>query len=199
MACSEVLNEEEAEQARGEQRRWRAPKIEKRARILALAAARLSADDGQTMKRVATICVFLAFAVGVCAQSDEQPIRVTGVLRAEVFPGRPNYESVERGDEPEKAWIATVSEDGRTEELQLIVDDEFDARFGILRSSIGKKITVDGFVWEASTGHHHTARLITVRSIETEPIQRVEATEFARPASSGSSAVSGRFPLGASL
>jgi len=41
----------------------------------------------------------------VGAAREASPVRVVGVATLEVFPGRPNYESIKDDDEAEEAWI----------------------------------------------------------------------------------------------
>ncbi len=111
---------------------------------------------------------------------DEKPIQVSGVLSLEVFPGRPNYERIKDGDEPEKAWILTVAGE-KNEKFQLVVDDGSEQKFAMLRRCSGKKISVTGFLWEADNGHHHTPFLIIIRSIKDEPNQPSQTTRAFGP------------------
>lgn len=94
--------------------------------------------------------------------AEARPIRVAGMLSIEIFPGRPNYESIKDGDEAEEAWILTTSNGEKKQRFQLVVIDDAEQKFATLRRCVGKKVTVEGIEWEAQTGHHHTARLITV-------------------------------------
>lgn len=137
--------------------------------------------SGQKMK---TLILLFAFACVATASAalDEKPVRMSGALTLRIFPGRPNYESVEKSDEAEPAWILTVTTEKKKEEFQLVVLDRSGATFAALRRSSGKKIGVEGLMWEAQTGHHHTPFLIRVRAIEEERNQAPEP-----PASSGRS------------
>lgn len=121
------------------------------------------------MKAFVATFLFVCFCAVAPAQSGEKPIRAVGLVSLEVFPGRPNFESIKNGDEPEKAWILTVSNKEKKERFQLVVIDRDEQKFATLRKSVGKKVTVEGLVWEADNGHHHTPFLITVRSIKEEP------------------------------
>jgi hypothetical protein len=98
-------------------------------------------------------------------QSQETPIRIAGVVSLEVFPGRPNYESIKNGDEAEKVWVLTTAKGGTKERFQLVVINGPEPKLATLRQSIGKRVEVEGVAWEAFSGHHHTARLLTVRSV----------------------------------
>jgi hypothetical protein len=108
----------------------------------------------------ALVCAATAFA----QEEEARPVRLSGVLSLRIFPGRPNYESVEKGDEAEEAWILTVAKE-KKEEFQLVVLDAFQAKFAAFHRSLGKKIAVEGLMWEGHTGHHHTPFLITVRVV----------------------------------
>ena len=121
------------------------------------------------MKLLSAILLFLSFVAVTCAQRDEKSIRAAGLISLEVFPGRPNFESIKDGDEPEKAWILTVARPEKPERFHLVVLDGQEQKFAILRKSVGRKVVVEGSVWEACSPHHHTAFLITVKTIKEEP------------------------------
>src|SRR4051812_46815684 len=40
---------------------------------------------------------------------EPEQVTLSGVIRRQVFPGRPNYEDVSKGDEPEVYWILELS------------------------------------------------------------------------------------------
>jgi hypothetical protein len=111
----------------------------------------------------------LVCAVVALAQQEQKQVRLSGVVSVRVFSGRPNYESVQKGDEVERAWILTVTTEQKKEDFQLVVQDRSDAKFAALRRSLGKNIAIEGIMWEAQTGHHHTPFLITVRAIDEKP------------------------------
>ena len=102
----------------------------------------------------------------VGAALEASPVRVVGVATLEAFPGRPNYESIKDGDEAEEAWILTDASDKKDQRFQLVMVDGSEQKFATLRRCIGKKVAVEGVVWEAQTGHHHTAHLITVNTVQ---------------------------------
>lgn len=105
------------------------------------------------------------------AKPEEAPFHAAGMVSLEVFPGRPNYDSIKGGDEPEKAWILTVTDNDKKERYQLVIVDNPTQKYTTLNRCIGKIIEVKGVVWEGHTGHHHTPFLITVHSIQEEPDQ----------------------------
>jgi len=133
------------------------------------------------MKLLSAILSLVCLAAVANAQLDERPIRAVGIVSLEVFPGRPNYESIKEGDEPEKEWILTVASEERNERFQLVVIDGREQKDSMLRRCIGKKVAVEGSIWEAHTGHHHTPFLITVRTIQEEPNQSPHPTRASGP------------------
>ena len=132
------------------------------------------------MKQLSTIFALLFFAVIGRAQSEEKPIQISGIVSVEIFPGPPNYESIKDGDQAERVFILSTKSEKKFERLQLVVLEDFEAKFKILNQNIGKKIEVQGSIWEANTGHHHTAFLITVKTLKTtEPNQSPEPMPMA--------------------
>lgn len=83
---------------------------------------------------------------------ETRPIRISGIATLEVFPGRPNYESLKCGDEPEEAWILTTGNGEKNQRFQLVVFDLTKEKFATLRRCAGKKIVVEGMVWNVQTG-----------------------------------------------
>ena len=109
---------------------------------------------------------------------EGQNTTLYGKVREEVFPGPPNYESINDGDEPQFYWILYVNEPiklaGRSMEdeslfekgsscmFQLCLTREiYDKRLDIL----DKYVCVNGDVILGHTGHHKTKALLDVRSI----------------------------------
>src|SRR5829696_4281477 len=46
-----------------------------------------------------------ANSAGDCLPYEPVSVKLTGKTFLKVFPGRPNYESIKEGDEPEPAWL----------------------------------------------------------------------------------------------
>lgn len=109
--------------------------------------------------------LFLFCGIRVAAQFEETPVQVSGTLGQKVFPGRPNYESIEKGDEAEKVWILTVSTGNSQEDFQLVAESGAQRINELLHQNIGKRITVTGTKWAAHNGHHHTPYLISVKAV----------------------------------
>lgn len=98
---------------------------------------------------------------------------VAGKLHRATFPGRPNYESVADGDEPETGYslsldpaICTVSGAGSSEtdfasirEIQLVLNAQ---QYAELKPRLGTVVRLRGKLFSAFTGHHHADVLLQV-------------------------------------
>jgi hypothetical protein len=100
-------------------------------------------------------------------------VMLTGRLERRTYPGRPNYESIERGDEPETGFylnlsrqICTVgdrsSRDGypqlqRVTLVQLVLNE---AGYKKLRPLLGRTVRLQGTLFASHTGHHHAPLLL---------------------------------------
>jgi hypothetical protein len=106
-------------------------------------------------------------------------VRVTGRLIQRVFPGPPNYESIQQGDARETQWLVrlltplcvngnpdselnTEAESGITE-IQLVITNATDLKR--YASLMGGNVGVTGTLYHAHTAHHRTPVLLAVRSI----------------------------------
>jgi hypothetical protein len=113
-----------------------------------------------------------------CFYYDSPEVRLTGVITQKEFPGPPNYESVEKGDEPEDEWILNVAvpfcvnedsadqydqAEANIKESQLLLSKQEYDRY---RSMIGKMVAVTGGLSHAMTAHHHTTIMLAVKNIE---------------------------------
>ncbi len=110
-----------------------------------------------------------------CVSYEPSTVRITGVLERRTDAGRPNYESISRGDEPETGYylrLATplcVQSAGSDTTLnqrranvrlvQLLVDS---AGYAQLRPHIGRTLTLSGTLSSAVTGHHHAPVVLQV-------------------------------------
>lgn len=93
-------------------------------------------------------------------------VHVSGVLKRITFAGRPNYENVSKGDEPEIYFVLfldqpvclTNEDELSANELQLFLrPNQYDQ----FRPKLGHRITLSGNLWPAETGHHHTPLMFT--------------------------------------
>jgi len=135
------------------------------------------------MKAALFIATLLA-GMGLCASARAQCVKyepevvtLTGRLSSHVFPGPPNYESIKRGDRKETAIILTLaapicvegSEDptdapeNNVRDLQLVINKPADWK--VVDGRLGKRVTVAGHLFHATTGHHRTKVLIDVTNI----------------------------------
>jgi hypothetical protein len=120
-----------------------------------------------------------AASQGDCLSYEPASVKLTGRVIRKVFPGRPNYESIKDGDEPEPAWILhlakpiCVKADGK-EEFNVAVGKVSDLhlvlrgkQFSQLRRLRRKgAVTLTGTLFHSFTGHHHTEVLMEVKSIK---------------------------------
>jgi hypothetical protein len=106
-------------------------------------------------------------------------VELTGVITPKTFPGRPNYESVEKGDEPENEWIPNIDapictnrddsdvyngHESNIRELQLLFVG--GQTYDMYRLLAGRTAEVTGSLFHQSTGHHHPTAMLQVSSIE---------------------------------
>jgi len=106
-------------------------------------------------------------------------VTLTGTLSSHVFPGPPNYESIKRGDQKERAIILTIASpicvnggDDAVDEpeynirdLQLVITKPADWK--TVERRLGKRVSVVGTLFHAHTGHHRTKVLIDVTNIQS--------------------------------
>ena len=119
-----------------------------------------------------------AFAAPPCLAYEPSPVQLTGHIRQETFPGRPNYTSIKDRDESEVSWILQLAEplcvqntpsDDMCESVsnetrvQLVLKAEHYRQFWRL---LGRKVSVQGTLFCAHTGHHHTRVLVAVETMK---------------------------------
>jgi hypothetical protein len=108
-----------------------------------------------------------------CLKYGPEVVTLRGKVKRVVFPGRPNYESIKDGDEPERYWVLFLptavcvrgdeKDDPNAEtekgvkEMQLMLES-----YDTYRHLLGKTVSVSGTLMRAITGHHHTAVLLQV-------------------------------------
>ncbi|HSE16279.1 MAG TPA: DUF4431 domain-containing protein [Pyrinomonadaceae bacterium] len=110
-----------------------------------------------------------------CLSYEPDTVSLKGKIKRRTFAGPPNYESVAKGDRPERMWVLHLSrpicvsasgdrqEEKNVSDLQLVFKGAEDYRR--YRSFVGKRATVDGTLFHAQTGHHYTPVLLTVTRI----------------------------------
>lgn len=134
------------------------------------------------MKRILAIVSLLSvvsspgLSAAQCLEYEPKVVSLSGTLVRETHPGRPNYESVAKGDEPETIWVLklkdsvcvlasneiNVKEDSE-KEIQLVLGPE---QYKQYRSLLGQTVTVSGKLFHSHTGHHHKRLLLTTNEIK---------------------------------
>lgn len=111
-----------------------------------------------------------------CLRYGPDTVAVSGTLARLTFPGRPNYESIKNGDEPETGFylrtappICTIGspDSMMTDEgtlrgvrlVQLLLDSAGYAR---LRPQLGRLVTVRGRLVVGGTAHYHAPLALEV-------------------------------------
>ena len=138
-------------------------------------------DGMKVLLMVATVLL-----AGLCSSASAQEclnywpavVTLTGTLRAQVFPGPPNYESIRRGDRRERAIILTLASrtcmtgkesddldvpESNIREMQLVVTKS--AHWKTVERRLGKRVTVTGTLFHGFNGHHRTKVFVTVTNI----------------------------------
>jgi len=134
------------------------------------------------MRLATTLLVLLIslFPKLLCAEACKkyESTYLIGTIVRQTFPGRPNYESVAKGDEAEKVWVlhlltpACVQGNGSDPEEKNISDVQLvlnEKQYQQYRDLVGKIVSASGTIFHSETGHHHTKVLLTVTSLN-EPI-----------------------------
>ena len=112
-------------------------------------------------------------AHGGCLAYGPDTVTLSGTLERRTYPGRPNYESVARGDEAETGFYLalprSVCVSRSLDEInqptvgvsrvQLVLNRPAYAR---LRPYLMKRVTVRGTLFHSHTGHHHAELLLHV-------------------------------------
>lgn len=123
-------------------------------------------------------------------------VKLKGRLHMMLFPGPPEYSSIERGDVPEYSWFVTLDEKsfqvaantpvapyGNSMEYMMESTNWFKVQLCCLENlredlhkNVGKEILVTGYLFHAMTGHHHAPFLMDVHSIDSERLDLQAAT-----------------------
>ncbi len=113
-----------------------------------------------------------------CLSYEPAKVTLNGKVSRETFAGRPNYDSIEKGDESETYWILHLTEpicvngdrsmpngestENHVSDIQLGLDEEQYAQY---KDLLGKPVVVRGTLSHAISGHHHTNILLKVIGI----------------------------------
>jgi hypothetical protein len=114
-----------------------------------------------------------------CLEYEPKVVRLSGVIVRETHPGRPNYESIANGDEPETIWVLKLNkaicvlasddinvEADNEKEIQLVLEAEQYKRH---RRLLGQRVTASGKLFHSHTGHHHKTLLLKTDEIRWRP------------------------------
>ena len=109
-------------------------------------------------------------------QYDPQVVTLTGVLDTRVYAGPPNYESVKKGDRPNKVWLvrlprpisidpgpgpASFERETGIKEIHVILTELKGEE--ILKRHKGETVTLTGKIFHAHTIHHPLPVLMAVQ------------------------------------
>jgi hypothetical protein len=134
------------------------------------------------MKRVMFVALLLfmlaipelALAGSDCLEYMPAVVQLVGTIKEEVYPGRPNFESLAKGDEPEWCLILHLDKPiclkGRPgDEIERDRKNVKKLHLVFLRGNyqnskkmLNKRVTVTGKMSGAFTAHHHAEVLIDV-------------------------------------
>jgi Domain of unknown function (DUF4431) len=122
-----------------------------------------------------------------CVEYEPSVVKLEGRIERRVFPGPPNYMSIEKGDQQDVQWVFHLSKptcvngkrgsdfnsesEADVSELRLVISNGGDwKRYAPL---LGREVLATGTLSHAHTAHHRTAVLLTVRRIEAHPSHEV--------------------------
>jgi hypothetical protein len=128
------------------------------------------------MKHKAAVIVSILLTSSGSLQSAESassqclgyqtPVSLSGVLERRTYPGRPNFESIDAGDEPETGFYLVLPkaacfdagsdpDAANVSDVRLVQLNLKPEQYDQLRPYLGKSISIQGAVYEAMSGHHH--------------------------------------------
>lgn len=109
-------------------------------------------------------------------------VTLSGILKLKVFPGPPEYSSIENGDRADFCWVLDLDKESfilalstpvqeldldfkdiikwpNASEIVLFPDQNVDEGF---RNMNGQHISISGYLFHAHTAHHYSPMLLTV-------------------------------------
>lgn len=122
----------------------------------------------------------ILFTFSICAHATScleysVPVALHGKLSRHSFPEQPNYESVAKGDAEASYFFITplsplcvakgTAVDGSEPKIEAtkfvqLVFENADESYSRLRPYLGKDVVCDGYLFAATTGHHHSPVLL---------------------------------------
>lgn len=97
----------------------------------------------------------------------EKQVCMQGELVFKMFPGEPEYSSIEEEDASVPCWLLRI--EPSKEEIALCLSDDLR---DFCDKHIGRQISVEGALFPAHTTHHPTRVLIDVQKIELHKPER---------------------------
>ena len=111
-----------------------------------------------------------------CLEYEPKVVNLSGTVVRETHPGRPGFESIANGDEPQIIWVlklkvpicvvaaneVDVHENNQTE-IQLVLDR---GQYTKYRGLLGQKVTVSGRLFHGHSSHHHKKLLLITSKIK---------------------------------
>ena len=136
--------------------------------------------------RISILCFFISlnvFAVNQQVSYEPSAIELSGKLKRETFPGRPNYESIKSGDEIETHYYLSLEQKidviKNTNDKSPSINDESVLNVNILqlvisndsdwaklkKAGVGASVKIKGTLFKRHTGHHHSRVRFEVQNI----------------------------------
>lgn len=123
-----------------------------------------------------------------CLSYESTTIILRGEISRKIFAGRPNFESIKKGDEPERYWILHLAKpicvngtkdtpddepEKNVSDVQLILSESQYTRY---KDLLNKQVIISGKLLHAISGHHHTKVLIEVVEMKVNRRNRSETS-----------------------
>ena len=121
----------------------------------------------------------VAFSQGDCLSYEPSSVTLTGKIFRKVFPGRPNYESLKAGDEPERPWLLHLTKpicinaekqhdfnvaENKVSVLHLVLRGKQFSKLRRLRKK--GAVTLTDSLFHSFSPHHHADVLMWVTRIQ---------------------------------
>lgn len=113
-----------------------------------------------------------------CLKYQPMEVTLTGTLKRVVFPGPPNFESVEQGDSPEPRLVLVLDAPvcvmrSTVDILDEAEDGVSDIQTGGFRdmdaAPVGRRVRISGTLTHSFNGHHHTRVMLNATNWSALP------------------------------
>ena len=127
------------------------------------------------MRLIFILSLFISTGAYACPSESGAEITISGVTSIEVYPGPPNYESIDSGDRAEENWFVTLEKPMCFSRDQDFMNSEVTINKlqlllykikGKITLKEGKKYQFTGITVPSHTGHHRTKVMLEVKTIE---------------------------------